>query len=115
LTDVFFSYSSKDRARVEPIRDALTSLGFSVFWDQTVPAGQDWDTWIRQHLQQAKCAVVFWSEASVASRNVRHEATVAAHYGKLIPTLIDPLSPDQYPMAHEHRERCRALLSLDPG
>jgi hypothetical protein len=35
---------------VRPIRDALAAQGFEVFWDQQVPAGMDWDTWIRQHL-----------------------------------------------------------------
>jgi len=50
VTDIFFSYSSADRERVRPIRDALVAQGFEVFWDQQVPAGTDWDSWIRQHL-----------------------------------------------------------------
>ena len=38
MTDVFFSYSSKDRERVRPIRDAVVAEeGFDVFWDQDVP------------------------------------------------------------------------------
>jgi hypothetical protein len=98
MTDIFFSYSSKDRERVRPIRDALAAQGFDIFWDQQVPAGVDWDTWIRQHLQRAKCAVVFWSGNSVASDNVRHEATVAKTQGKLVPVLIEDLRPDQFPM-----------------
>jgi hypothetical protein len=39
MTDIFFSYSSADRKRVRPIRDALAEQGFEVFWDQQVPAG----------------------------------------------------------------------------
>jgi hypothetical protein len=39
-----------------------------------------------------------WSQHSIASGNVRHEATVAEKIGKLIPVLIDPLTPDQFPM-----------------
>jgi hypothetical protein len=46
-----------------------------MFWDQQVPAGVDWDTWIRQHLERAQCAIVFRPAASVASGNVTHEAT----------------------------------------
>ena len=34
MTDAFFSYSSKDRERVRPIRDALVAEGFDVFWDR---------------------------------------------------------------------------------
>ena len=98
MTDIFFSYSSKDRERVRPVRDALVAQGFDVFWDQTVPAGIDWDRWIRQHLNDAKCAVVFWSVHSVASDNVRHEAAVAKQHGKFLPVLLDALTAEQFPM-----------------
>src|SRR5262245_1673971 len=70
MTDIFFSYSSADRERVRPIRDALVAQGFEVFWDQQVPAGMDWDTWIRQHLTKSKCAMAFWSATSVSSDKV---------------------------------------------
>jgi hypothetical protein len=86
MTDIFFSYSSADRERVRPIREhepqgclgerteqgegqekekcQLVTQGFEVFWDQQVPAGMDWDTWIRQHLTKSKCAMAFWSATS---------------------------------------------------
>lgn len=98
MTDVFFSYSSRDRDRVRPIRDALAAQGFDVFWDQTVPAGVDWDTWIRQHLSKAKCVVVVWTRSSVASDNVRHEATVAKSQGKLVPVLLEEMGAESFPM-----------------
>jgi hypothetical protein len=98
VTDIFFSYSSADRERVRPIRDALVGQGFEVFWDQQVPAGMDWDTWIRQHLTKSKCAMAFWSATSVSSDNVRHEATVAKQQGKLISVLLEPLTAEQFPM-----------------
>ena len=98
MTDIFFSYSSADRERVRPIRDALVAQGFEVFWDQQVPAGTDWDTWIRQHLTKSKCAMAFWSATSVSSDNVRHEATVAKQQGKLISVLLEPLTAEQFPM-----------------
>jgi hypothetical protein len=98
MTDIFFSYSSADRERVRPIRDALVAQGFDVFWDQEVPTGLDWDSWIRQHLAKSKCAMAFWSTASIASRNVRHEATIADQQGKLIPVLLEPLTAQQFPM-----------------
>ena len=98
MTEIFFSYSSKDRDRVSAVRTVLAAQGFDVFWDQSVPPGTDWDTWIRQHLNQSKCAIVFWSTHSVGSDNVRHEATIAKHQGKLIPVLLDALAVDQFPM-----------------
>jgi TIR domain len=98
VTDIFFSYSSVDRERVRPIRDALVAQGFEVFWDQEVPSGLDWDSWIRQHLTRSKCAMAFWSTAAVASDNVRHEAVVAKQQGKLISVLLEPLTAQQFPM-----------------
>jgi hypothetical protein len=98
MTDVFLSYSSKDLDRVRLIRDALAERGFDVFWDQTLPAGIDWDTWIRQHLAQSKCALVVWSKNSVGSDNVRHEAKIAKDQRKLLPVLIDDLAAEEFPM-----------------
>jgi TIR domain len=98
MTDIFFSYSSADRERVRPIRDALVEQGFEVFWDQQVPTGMDWDSWIRQHLAKSKCVMAFWSTTSVSSDNVRHEATVAKQQGKLIAVLLEPLTAQQFPM-----------------
>lgn len=100
MTDVFFSYSSKDRERVRPIRDALAAEGFDVFWDQEVPPGRNWDEWIRQHLDAARCTIVFWSDHSVRSDNVVHEATVAKNFQRLIPVLLDPIASGAFPMGH---------------
>ena len=58
MTEIFFSYSSRDRDRVLPLRDALIGCGFAVFWDQEVPTGTDWETWIRRNLTESKCAIV---------------------------------------------------------
>jgi len=98
MVDVFFSYSSKDRPRVQPVRDALVNRGFAVFWDQEIPASTDWDTWIRQRLHESKCAVVVWSFNSVTSDNVRHEAFIAKQQNKIVPILLDSLSADLFPM-----------------
>ncbi len=98
MADIFFSYSSKDRAKIQRVRDTLVSHGFSVFWDQEVPASTDWDSWIRQQLNDATCALVVWSENSVASDNVRHEAWIAKRQNKIIPVLMDVLEADRFPM-----------------
>ena len=112
MTDVFFSYSSKDRERVRPIRDALVAEGFDVFWDQDVPPGRNWDEWIRQHLDAARCAVVFWSAHSVKLDNVVHGAAIAQNAGKLIPVLLDPIEENQFPTGHS-TAACFSLLAGD--
>ena len=57
MTDIFFSYSSADRERVRPIRNALAEQGFEVFWDQQVPTGMDWDTQCkRRSPKKSRCS-----------------------------------------------------------
>jgi hypothetical protein len=80
------------------VRDALQEAGYDVFWDQSTPAGQDWDSWIRERLSGAKLVVVLWTKASVASPNVRHEAIIAREAGKLLPVMVDALAPTDFPM-----------------
>ena len=98
LTDIFISYSSKDRAVALRVRDALQEAGYGVFWDQSTPAGQDWDSWIRERLTGARLVVTLWTKSSVASPNVRHEAIIAREAGKLLPVMVDELAPTDFPM-----------------
>ena len=98
MPDVFISYSSKDRAVAERVEKALTGAGFDVFWDQHTPAGTDWDSWIRERLHGSAVVIVLWTKASIASPNVRHEAIVAREAGKLLPVMVDALTPADFPM-----------------
>jgi hypothetical protein len=121
VTDVFLSYSSKDRGgtdddgtvrrdRVSPVVKLLEEQGFKVFWDAKVPQGVSWDDWIRQKLSEAKCAVVLWSANSVKSPNVRHEANIANDEEKIISVMIDPLKSVQFPMGLYDKQ---AVVLLD--
>jgi len=98
LTDIFISYSSKDRPVALRVRDLLQEAGYDVFWDQSTPAGQDWDSWIRERLTGARLVVTLWTKSSVASPNVRHEAIIAREAGKLLPVMVDELAPTDFPM-----------------
>ena len=62
------------------------------------PAGQDWDSWIREQLLGARLVVALWTKASVASPNVRHEAIIAREEDKLLPVMVDELEPTDFPM-----------------
>lgn len=98
MADVFLSYSNKDRPMAEKVQHALEKAGLDVFWDQEVPPGRDWNSWIGEKLGNAKCVIVLWSKTSVASRNVVHEATIALEKGVLIPALIEDLKASDFPM-----------------
>jgi hypothetical protein len=86
---VFISYSSRDRDRVAELADALTRHGFTLWWDTHLPPGEDWDERIQRALETAEVVLVVWSEASMASREVRAEATYALQEKKLLPIRVD--------------------------
>ncbi len=98
MTDAFFSYSSKDRERVRPIRDALVAEGFDVFWDREAPPGRSRNEWTRQQTGAAPCIVVFWSAHSAMQFGVAREAIAAKTAGKLVSVLLDPIEPSRLPM-----------------
>lgn len=98
MSDIFLSYSNVDRPKAELVQAALQNAGFSVFWDQETPPGRDWNSWLGEKLAQSRIVVVLWSKASVQSRNVVHEATIALEKGEIIPAMIESLRPEEFPM-----------------
>ena len=88
-TDVFLSYARQDRATARVIAECLRAEGFSVWWDASLHSGETFDEVIERNLKDSKAVVVLWSPASVASRWVRAEATLADRRNKLIPAIID--------------------------
>jgi hypothetical protein len=89
MSDIFVSYSTEDRERARPIVDALTQKGWSVFWDRDVPPGKQWDDLLHVQLEQARCIVVLWSQYSIKSEWVRHEAGIGRFRHILVPVLLD--------------------------
>jgi len=70
--------------------DCLVAEGFKVWWDASLHSGETFDEVIERNLRDAKAVVVLWSPASVASRWVRAEATLADRRNKLVPAIIEP-------------------------
>lgn len=90
LPDIFLSYSRDDQTVARRFAEALQRAGFRVWWDQTLRSGEAYDEVTEQALKSAKAVVVLWSKASVASRWVRAEATIADRAGTLVPAMIEP-------------------------
>ena len=96
MADIFFSYADLDRARVEPLIEALKAQGWTVWLDTDLLAGERLQPAIRAALDGARCVVVAWSKLSMASDWVLDEADVARRKSKLIPIWLD--SEDNVPL-----------------
>ena len=88
MSDIFISYSSKDRPWVEQFAKTLEAHGWSVWWDRNIPTGGSFNQVIRQELSAAKCAIVVWSDQSVESEWVQAEAAEAKQQDKYLPIKI---------------------------
>jgi hypothetical protein len=88
VADVFISYANQDRESAHRLANALIAVGWSVWWDRKIIAGQSFDQVIERELETAKSVVVLWSEHSIASEWVKNEAAVASQRGVLVPASV---------------------------
>jgi len=89
MSDIFISYSSKDRSWVERFAKILEAYGWSVWWDRNIPTGGSFNAVISQELSSARCVIVVWSQQSVASEWVQAEASEAKKQEKYLPVKIN--------------------------
>ena len=89
MSDIFISYKSEDRERIQTLVKALEVEGWSVWWDRTIIPGDKFRQVISKALDDAKCVIVVWSRESVLSEWVIDEADRVKQRGILIPVLID--------------------------
>lgn len=90
MADIFISYAREDAAQAAALADALSRLGWSVWRDDRIGVGQQFDAVIEQQLDLASCVIVLWSAASVSSAWVRAEASAADEQAKLLPVSLTP-------------------------
>jgi adenylate cyclase len=93
MVDIFVSYATEDRHRIEPLVDLFERQGWSVWWDRELFAGPSFEEKIQEALDDAKCVVVAWSERSVKSPWCRDEAQEGLQRGALVPLRIDDVRP----------------------
>ncbi len=90
--DVFISYSSEDKDRIDPIVRLVRAMKKdSVFQDfMSIRPGQKWADEIMNALRHCRTVLVFWCEHSAASEWVRqeYEAGISANK-EVIPILLD--------------------------
>ncbi len=111
MYDIFLSYATTDRTRLEPLVAAFEQRGWSVFWDhRSIGAGDDWSDEIETAAYENLCMVVVWSHNSlettvhgehtryaIRSKWIRKEAKIAEKREVLIPISLDGIpSPDLF-------------------
>jgi hypothetical protein len=89
MSDIFISYARGDRETAQALAAALERRGWSVWWDRNIPPGRTFDEVIESQLAEARCVIVLWSKASVASEWVKSEASDAKERHLLVPVLIE--------------------------
>ncbi|MEJ1967312.1 MAG: TIR domain-containing protein [Rhizomicrobium sp.] len=91
MTDVFISYSRKDKPKVVVIADGLRSLGIAVWMDDQLRSGElSYDKATADQLQAATAVLACWSPQSIDSEWARSEAAFARENRKLIACFIEP-------------------------
>lgn len=93
MADIFLSYTEKDRDEARRIAAMLESVGWTVWWDRRIPAGDTWRSVLERALERMRCMVVLWSTRSIESEWVYEEATEGRRQGKLVPVLLEAVRP----------------------
>lgn len=92
------SYAHADVAEARRIAEALSSLGWSVWWDPSLCAGEIWSERLEEELNAARSIVVLWSDSSSQSAWVKREAEAGLERRCLVPVTrqaaINP--PDKF-------------------
>jgi adenylate cyclase len=91
--EVFLSYARSAEQQAKRIAEALEGLGYSVWWDEDLPAHRAYTEVIEERLNAAKAVLVVWSADAAKSEWVRAEADVARHSHKLVQLSIDGALP----------------------
>lgn len=88
MSDIFISYASEDKGRVQALACALEQRGWSVWWDRRIPIGRSFDEVIEEALDGSKAVVVVWTQASVKSQWVKNEAREGLRRRVLFPVML---------------------------
>jgi adenylate cyclase len=91
--EIFISYARSAQPQAGAIADALRAGGYSVWWDDDLPAHRAYNDVIAERLNSAKAVLVVWSRDGASSEWVRAEADAARHGRKLVQLSIDGVMP----------------------
>ena len=89
MADLFVSYAREDREGAAALVAALSEAGWSVFYDDHLPAGSDWIKELERELRDARCLVILLSAAARDSTWLQEEKLFADSIGlSVFPVLL---------------------------
>ncbi len=89
MSDVFISYARKTAPHAKAAAGALEARGFSVWFDQHLPAHLSFSDVIEEELARAKVVLVIWSSEAIGSEWVRSEASRGRRQKKLVQLRVE--------------------------
>jgi tetratricopeptide (TPR) repeat protein len=99
MADAFLSYARSNAKAANLVAEALRAAGYSVWFDENLPAHRAYSEVIEEQLESAGAVLALWSIEAVRSQWVRSEANRARETGRLIQIRLDdarlPLPFDQ--------------------
>ncbi len=91
MSHVFISYSRKDAAFAEDLRERVQAANFEVWMDSILPAGFDWRQEIDAAIRESFVILVVVSPDSKVSEYVTYEWAFGLGLGvKVIPLMVQP-------------------------
>lgn len=108
MSDVFISYSSKDKEKADQLSELLGSAGLSVWIDQSgLDIASSWSAEIVDAISACSAFIVLLSSNSIESHNVIKEVSLASEKRKkILPLDLEPITLPrelEYQLAGLHR------------
>ena len=98
MADIFLSYSRPDSARARQIKQALESLGLTVFFDtEGLDGGDVFPDVLDREVKSAGAVVGVWSRHSIARPWVKVECDIGRERGVLCPVQIEEIPKMEVP------------------
>lgn len=91
---IFFSYCHKDSAVVYPLIEALTRMGYRIWFDSGITIGDEWPEVIADKLEKCTAFLPAITRAYCFSHNCKNELTFQVEDKK----LILPLKIEDFPL-----------------
>ncbi|WP_421796832.1 toll/interleukin-1 receptor domain-containing protein [Haliscomenobacter sp.] len=86
---IFISFKTQDREYAFRLKEALNVSGYKVWWQEEIQSGQEWHGEIDKAVQETGAMVVLWSNKSMASIWVKHEASQGIARNVYTPVRIE--------------------------